>query len=115
MGEATTARPARSGGRLARHAARAAPLADDIRPVRAGLSGGWYKPLSDEGCRRIHEAALDALEQIGFADAPPSGVEILTGAGAVLDEDGRIRFPRSLVATGFETAGLAPAVKISST
>jgi trimethylamine---corrinoid protein Co-methyltransferase len=47
--------------------------------------------------QRIHTAALDALEQIGLADAPPSGVAILTGAGAVQGEDGRIRFPRALV------------------
>jgi trimethylamine--corrinoid protein Co-methyltransferase len=87
----------RSGGRTARQALRSAPLADHIRPVRAGLSGGAYNPLSDAGVQRIHQAALDAMEQIGFADAPPSGVEILTGAGAILGDDGRIRFPRALV------------------
>ncbi|WP_343115466.1 trimethylamine methyltransferase family protein [Ostreiculturibacter nitratireducens] len=87
----------RSGGRAARHALRAAPLAEDRRPVRAGLSGGQYAPLTEAGVARIHQAALDALEQIGLADAPESGVEILTGAGAVLGDDGRIRFPRALV------------------
>ena len=45
----------------------------------------------------IHQAALDALEEIGLADAPPSGIEIMTNAGAVLGDDGRIRFPRALV------------------
>lgn len=87
----------RAGGRAARKALRAAPLAQELRPVRAGLSGGQYRPLTDEGVRRIHEAALDALEQIGVADAPPSGVEILTTAGAILGDDGRLRFPRALV------------------
>ena len=87
----------RSGGRSARIALRQAPLADDLRPVRPGLEGGWYKPLTDAGVARIHQAALDALEQIGLANAPKSGVEILTGAGAVLGDDGRIRFPRALV------------------
>ena len=43
------------------------------------------------------DLALDALEQIGLADAPPSGVEILTRAGAILGDDGRIRIPRALV------------------
>lgn len=90
-------RSRRSGGRAARIAVRSAPLAHDKRPVRAGMSGGQYKPLTDDGVRRIHEAALDALETIGFANAPKSGVEILTGAGAVQGEDGRIRFPRALV------------------
>lgn len=87
----------RSGGRAARRAARAAPLADHLRPVRAGMSGGTYTPLSQADMDRIHKAALDALEQIGLADAPPTGVDYLTGAGAILGEDGRIRFPRALI------------------
>lgn len=87
----------RSGGRAARQALRAAPLTDDIRPIRAGMEGGTYKPLSDAEVLKIHNTALDALEQIGLADAPPSGVKILTDAGAILGNDGRIRFPRALV------------------
>ncbi|WP_370401685.1 trimethylamine methyltransferase family protein [Sulfitobacter sp. JB4-11] len=89
--------PMRSGGRAARRAARAKPLADHLRPIRPGMEGGTYKPLSDADVQAIHTAALDALEQIGLADAPPSGVAYLTGAGAVEGEDGRIRFPRALV------------------
>lgn len=88
---------ARSGGRAARVATRAAPLAEALRPIRAGLPGGQYSPLTDAGVARIHAAALDALETIGLANAPPSGVAILTGAGAILGDDGRIRFPRALV------------------
>ncbi|WP_127900940.1 trimethylamine methyltransferase family protein [Solirhodobacter olei] len=90
-------RARRAGGRAARVSLRAAPLAEELRPVRAGLQGGQYKPLTNEGMARIHEAALEALEVIGFANAPKSGVEILAGAGAVQGEDGRIRFPRALV------------------
>ena len=70
----------RSGGRAARRAARAAPLAENLRPIRAGMSGGTYQPLTQDGMERIHTAALDALEQIGLADAPPSGVKHLVGA-----------------------------------
>ncbi len=95
----------RAGGREARKALRAAPLADDIRPIRAGMKGGLYRPLSDAGVARIHSAALDALETIGLADAPPSGVELLTKAGAILGDDGRIRFPRSLVEDMLAVAG----------
>ncbi len=87
----------RSGGRAARRAARAAPLADHLRPIRAGMTGGTLNPLTQAGVERIHGAALDALEQIGLADAPPSGVAYLTGAGAVEGADGRIRFPRALI------------------
>ena len=87
----------RSGGRAARQALRAAPLTDDVRPIRAGMEGGTYKPLSESDVQRIHHAALEALETIGLADAPPSGVEILIGAGAIQGDDGRIRFPRALI------------------
>lgn len=87
----------RSGGRAARLAVRTAPLAANLRPVRPGMSGGQYKPLSESEVERIHLAALDALETIGLADAPPSGVRIMTDAGAVLGDDGRLRFSRALV------------------
>ena len=87
----------RSGGRAARKAMRAAPLTDDIRPVRPGMEGGTLRVLSDADVLRIHNAALEALETIGLADAPPSGIEYLTKAGAILGDDGRLRFPRALV------------------
>ncbi len=95
--ESPKTRPSRSGGRSARHAARAAKLSEDQRPIRPGMSGGQLKVLSPAEIAKIHEAALTALETIGLNDAPPSGVEILTKAGAILGDDGRIRFPRALV------------------
>ena len=87
----------RSGGRAARVAARSAPLADNLRPIRPGLPGGQYKPLTDAGVKRIHEAALEALEVIGLSQAPQSGIDAMTAAGAILGDDGRLRFPRALV------------------
>ncbi|GFE51690.1 methyltransferase [Roseobacter cerasinus] len=87
----------RSGGRSARRAARNAPLADHLRPIRPGMPGGTYQPLTALDMDNIHASALLALEQIGLADAPPSGVAYLTAAGAIQGEDGRIRFPRALV------------------
>jgi trimethylamine---corrinoid protein Co-methyltransferase len=87
----------RAGGRAARVAARTAPLAKNLRPVRAGMSGGTLKVLSDIDIANIHEAALTALETIGLADAPPSGVEVMVKAGAILGDDGRLRYPRALV------------------
>ncbi|MER9393932.1 MULTISPECIES: trimethylamine methyltransferase family protein [unclassified Mesorhizobium] len=90
-------RSRRSGGREARRAMRAAPLADDIRPVRAGLEGGSYGPLNQNDQERIHEAVLTLLETVGFANAIPSCIEALTGVGAVYGDDGRVRFPRGLV------------------
>jgi trimethylamine--corrinoid protein Co-methyltransferase len=61
------------------------------------MSGGTFNPLSDGDVLRIHTAALDALETIGLADAPTSGINYLTSVGAILGDDGRIRFPRGLV------------------
>ncbi len=87
----------RGGGRAARVAARAAPLPDDMRPVRPGLIGGKYSPLTEAEVIRIHHAALDALEEIGLSQAPASGVEVMTAAGAIQGDDGRLRFPRALV------------------
>ena len=53
----------RGGGREARRALRSAPLADEIRPVRAGMSGGRFRPLSDDDVARIHHAALQLLSE----------------------------------------------------
>ncbi|MFX0541553.1 trimethylamine methyltransferase family protein [Roseovarius sp. S4756] len=89
--------PRRTGGRAARRAVRSAPVPHAMRAIRPGMEGGRYSPLSPADVQRIHETALDALEQIGLADAPPSGVAYLTGAGAILGDDGRIRFPRALI------------------
>ncbi|MEE9389247.1 MAG: trimethylamine methyltransferase family protein [Paracoccaceae bacterium] len=93
----TNASTRRSGGRAARRALRAAPLAQDLRPVKPGMSGGRYKPLNELEIGQIHSAALDALEEIGLADAPQSGVDYMVKAGAVLGDDGRLRFPRAMV------------------
>ena len=93
----TPRRAGRSGGRAARKASRAAPLAENMRPIRPGMQGGTYKPLSDSDMHNINESALKALEEIGLADAPQSGINIMVGAGAILGEDGRLRYPRSLI------------------
>ena len=100
----TSETPRRSGGRNARRQTRSAPLAEHLRPVRAGLEGGQYRPLTQEGMERIHRAALDALEQIGLSEAPQSGIDYMTAAGAILGDDGRIRFPRALVEDALASA-----------
>ncbi|SLN10005.1 trimethylamine methyltransferase family protein [Ruegeria meonggei] len=87
----------RSGGRAARRAARASALPEHLRPIRPGMEGGVLNVLTQAQIERIHEAALTALETIGLADAPQSGIDYLTGVGCILGDDGRIRFPRALV------------------
>ena len=94
----------RAGGRAARTAARAAPLSDTMRPIRPGMEGGTYHPLSQSDMEKINRSALTALEEIGLADAPQSGIDIMVGAGAIYGQDGRLRFPKSLIEDMLVTA-----------
>ena len=103
--ETQSNRPQRAGGRKARQALRAAPLAEDVKPVRGGIRGGDYLPLTQEDCKRIHETALNALETIGIVDAPQSGVDAMVASGAVQGDDGRVRIPRALVEDMVSKAG----------
>lgn len=102
---ATDTSERRRGGRSARRASRAAPPAAADRPVWPGLEGGRFRPLDDGDAQRIHETALQVLEQIGLAGAIPSCVEAMTRAGAVMGNDGRLRLPRALVEDTIARAG----------
>lgn len=86
----------RRGGRSARNALRAAPRPVEERPVKPGLIGGLYKPLSQRDMERIHETALRLLEEVGVAQAIPSMIELVTKAGGT-HQDGRLYYPRQLV------------------
>ena len=87
----------RSGGRQARKALRSAPLAEDIKPVRPGVRGGLYKPLSDVDIAAIDANIFRILEEVGFADATAHCVKTCTAVGAILGDDGRLRMPRAVV------------------
>ncbi len=87
----------RRGGPGARRALRAAPLALDIRPVNPGMESGRYKPLTDAEVLKIHNAAIDVLENIGLADAIPTCLDALLPKGCTLSPEGRLLFPRSLI------------------
>jgi len=87
----------RRGGRAARKAVHDAPTPESDKAVRPGLSGGRYKPLTDADIELIHGAVLDVLEEIGLANAIPSCIELVTGAGGSYTDEGRLLFPRALV------------------
>ncbi|NQU55855.1 MAG: trimethylamine methyltransferase family protein, partial [Rhodospirillales bacterium] len=87
----------RRGGRSARQALRAQPLARDARPVRPGMEAGNFQPLSQPDTEKIHHAILRLLETVGFSKAPPSCVEAITAAGGIMGDDGRLRLPAALV------------------
>jgi len=86
----------RRGARAAKRALRAAPLADEDRAVRPGMSGGNYNPLSNIDMDKINNAVMEALELVGLSQAIPSCVESITKAGGSY-KDGRLHFPRALV------------------
>ena len=69
------------------------------------MQGGQYRPLDDAGVKRIHQAALQILDEIGLADAPQSGIDAMTAAGAQLGDDGRLRFSPALVEDMLAKAG----------
>ncbi len=87
----------RMGGRAARKALRAAPLAEEDKAVRPGMVGGRYQPFSESDMHRVNEAVMDVLENIGLSQAIPSCIELITKAGGTYTSEDRLTFPRSLV------------------
>jgi len=72
------------------------------------LSGGQYRPLSEEQVKTIHKASLTILEKTGFTFEPglEDVLDMLKKAGATVDRNNaRIYFPRDLV---IEQASKAP-------
>ena len=98
-------RSRRAGGRQARKSLRAAPLAEDMRPVRPGLEGGSYKPLDDAALNAVVDTVYQILEEIGLSQAPQSGIDYMTAFGAIAGDDGRVRFPRAVVDKALEMCG----------
>ena len=96
--------PRRAGGRQARHALRSAPLSEETKPVRAGIQGGSYRPLSDSNIAAIDENIFRILEEIGFKDATPHCIETCVAAGAILGDDERLRMPRDVVENALNKA-----------
>jgi trimethylamine--corrinoid protein Co-methyltransferase len=95
----------RRGGREARRALRAAPLALDVRPVNPGMVSGRYAALTDGEVMKVHLAALEVLESIGLADAIPSCLEVLLPKGCTISDEGRLLFPRGLIEDTVAMAG----------
>ena len=63
----------RRGGRAARQALRAAPLALDVRPVNPGMVGGRYQVLTDA---EVKAAAAKASKRAPEDEGTPECVEL---------------------------------------
>ncbi|MFU1476183.1 trimethylamine methyltransferase family protein [Roseovarius sp. C7] len=88
---AITTRPQ---NRRNRGKAEAAPIQPPIRP---GMIGGRYRPLTSAEMARIHQLVLSLLADLGLSQVTPSLEARAVAAGCEVDEDGRLRFPRALV------------------
>lgn len=95
MAEQPRSRRRGGGGRAARIAVQQATTGNEA--VRGGLSGGRYRPLSNQDMENIHRAALHVLETTGITDHFPELLELVLSKGAVLNEHDRLCFPRALM------------------
>lgn len=89
-------------GRAARDADAGVAAALSFGP--AGFSGGRYVPLSEAEVQAIHETALELLETLGLSQATPGMVKAVTARGGCLTDQGRLIFPRKLVAAALDGA-----------
>ena len=94
----------RGGGRAGRIAARQAPLEVDVRPVRPGLPGGKFAPLSESDMQQVYDTALGLLENIGMGSPIEEFADVVTAAGGHVDDAGRLRYPRGVVEGAIATA-----------
>ncbi|WP_406645506.1 trimethylamine methyltransferase family protein [Aliisedimentitalea scapharcae] len=88
----------RSGrrGREARIESNANP-GNEKPPVWGGLTGGAFRPLSDDNLAEVNEAVLMLLETLGLSQATPSMIEKVCAHGGTYTDDKRLLFPRDLV------------------
>ena len=70
------------------------PVASAIKP---GMTGGRYRPLTDQDMAKMNTAILDVLEKIGMADPIPIVKEHALKRGCFMNEKDRLCYPRSLV------------------
>ncbi len=106
MGRKRTSRRSRrrSGGRAGRIAARQAPLEADVRPVRPGMPGGRFAPLTESDLQQVYDTALTLLEDVGMGSPIEEFVDVVTAAGGHVDENERLHFPKSVVEGAIGTA-----------
>lgn len=68
-----------------------------VRSNAVHFESPQFRKLSDSQRDRIHQASLEILERTGVVLEEPRALELAKGAGAQVSDDGRVRFPASLV------------------
>lgn len=78
------------------------------------MGGTLPMSLGEQGCRRIHEAALKLLSEVGCAVLDPEALALLAAAGAQVDAerarigDELVERARASAPAGFTVAGVRP-------
>lgn len=62
-----------------------------------------YRRLTDEQCRKLHEASLEILERTGARLYHQPAIDVLREAGVQVSEGNRVRIPPVLVERALET------------
>ena len=63
--------------------------------IRRGLTGGSFKPLTEESISRVHQTVMRIIEEVGFEVNSETALELFEGAGARVDrEKRRVRLPK---------------------
>ena len=66
--------------------------------IRRGLTGGSFKPLTEEAIAKIHQTAMRVIEEVGFEVNSEIALQLFEGAGALVDQEKRrVRLPREKV------------------
>lgn len=65
---------------------------------RKGIEGGSYKPLTEESINKIHQSAMQIIEEVGFQVGSEKALKFFEKGGANIDREKRIvRVPQSKV------------------
>jgi trimethylamine--corrinoid protein Co-methyltransferase len=66
--------------------------------IRKGIAGGSFKPLSEESVAKIHQSAVQVIEEVGFEVNSPTALELFEKDGARVDRaERRVRLSQDKV------------------
>jgi len=73
--------------------------------IRKGISGGSYKPLDEAAVNKVHQTAMQIIEEVGFEVNSEEALDLFRKAGAWTDEENhRVRLPQEKALELLKTA-----------